>query len=88
MEAGRPRASRALAALVGVAFAILALLPLLGLPLSVWLGALGLIPGAGAVRVALMHPESTARLIPAQARTTLAFLLYAVGSGIGLLLSP
>ncbi len=84
---GRQQASRAFAALVAVAFAGLAFLPLAGLPLTVWLGAVAVLPGIAATRVVLATPETTARLIPAQANTLLAFLLVAAGSGIGLLLS-
>jgi hypothetical protein len=58
------------------------------LPLGVWLGALGLPPAIAATRVLLAHPETTARIIPAQANTLLAFLLLAIGAGAGLLLSP
>lgn len=83
---GRRQASRVFAAIIAAAFALLALLPAWGLPRTVWLGLLGLIPGVPAVRTALHAPEITRRLIPAQAATLASFVVMAVGSGIGLLL--
>jgi 1,4-dihydroxy-2-naphthoate polyprenyltransferase len=81
---GRPAAARGFAAIVGVAFALMALLPLSGLPRSVWLGALGLPFAVAAARRLLRDPETTARIVPAQGWTLLAFLGYAAGAGIGL----
>jgi 1,4-dihydroxy-2-naphthoate octaprenyltransferase len=89
---GRPRAATVFAGLVGAAFAIQALLPLashalsLGIPRSLWLGFLGLVPAVASVLGLREAPEKTVRIIPAQRRILLAFLLLAAGSGIGFLL--
>jgi len=83
---GRRRACRVFAAVLFSAFAIQALLPLAGLPRGVWLGLVAVVPASDAARIALAHPETTARLVPAQARTLIAFLTLAVAGGIGLVL--
>ncbi|HLG17881.1 MAG TPA: prenyltransferase [Blastocatellia bacterium] len=84
---GRPKAAVALAFLVGASYITLAVLPLFGLPRGVWLGALGLPLAAISVRRSSKHPEKTEYLILAQALLLWAFVLCALGSGIGLLLS-
>lgn len=84
---GRTTAARGFAILVSAAFLALAALPLAGVPVAVWLGGLGAVPAALAVRALLRHPEETPKIVPAQARTLLAFLLYALGAGAGLLLA-
>ena len=81
---GRRRASRVFVVGLCTAFAFQALLPLAGLPKGVWLGLVAVLPAWGAARIALAHPETTARLVPAQARTLIAFLTLAVAGGIGL----
>lgn len=83
---GRPRAARAFAALLAVAFAAVLALPAVGLPLAAWLGVLGA-PHAGfAARRVVRFPDTPRELIPAQAWTLLAFVLMAVGLGAGLVL--
>jgi 1,4-dihydroxy-2-naphthoate octaprenyltransferase len=82
---GRRAASRAYAAIVALAFTILALLPLAGLPGTVWLGAVGLLPALRATAILLRYPEDTPRIVPAQGLTLLAFVLYAAGAAAGLL---
>jgi 1,4-dihydroxy-2-naphthoate octaprenyltransferase len=84
---GRRRARRVFVGIVGAAFGMLLLLPLGGVPWPVWLGGLGLPFSVAAARILWRHPEETARLIPAQGLTLLAFLVYAVGAGAGWLLS-
>jgi hypothetical protein len=44
------------------------------------------VPGFSAARIALANPEATPRIVPAQAKTLLSFVLLAVASGIGHLL--
>lgn len=83
---GRRMASRVFAAIVLLAFVILALLPLGGLPRTVWLGFIAVIPAWRAAKTLLAHPEETTHIIPAQAQTLFAFLLYAVATGAGLLI--
>ena len=84
---GRPKAARVFVATMMVAAVGLTLLPLAGIPVTVYLGALFLVPAAVAGRILLQHAEVTARVIPAQAMTLLSFVLYSLGSGIGLLLA-
>lgn len=59
------------------------LLPLAGLPGTVRLGAIALGPGGVAAWLLWRDPETTSRIIPAQALTLAAFLLMSLGSGIG-----
>jgi len=87
VQLGRPKAARVFVAMIMVTAAGLALLPLAGIPVAVYLGALFLVPAAFASRILLQHAEVTARVIPAQAMTLLSFVLYSLGSGIGLLLA-
>ena len=87
VQLGRPKAARVFVAIMMVAAAGLTLLPLAGIPVAVYLGALFLVPAAVASNILLRHAEVTARVIPAQALTLLAFVLYSLGSGLGLLLA-
>jgi 1,4-dihydroxy-2-naphthoate octaprenyltransferase len=86
VKLGRPRAARWFVAIVAVAAVLLLLLPVFGAPVGVWLGLPFVIPAAAACAILLRYPEATRRLIPAQAMTLLAFVLYALGAGIGILL--
>lgn len=83
---GRRRASRVFAGGLAAAFLLLSALPFLGLPAGVLLGWAGAPPALGAARRLLASPEEVPRIVPAQARTLLAFLLYALGAGSGWLL--
>ena len=83
---GRPQASRAFALVVATAFGWLALLLLFKLPPAASLGLVGLLPAATAARKLWKNPEQTRAIVPAQAQTLLSFLLFAIGTGIGLLL--
>jgi 1,4-dihydroxy-2-naphthoate octaprenyltransferase len=69
-----------------LAYALLMLLPAVGLPRTVWLGAAGLPLSAWAARRLVDAPESTRRIIPAQASTLLAFLAYSIGVSFGMVL--
>ena len=88
---GRPRAAAGFALLVGAAFAIHVFLPTIGdtvsspVPFGVWLGLLALAPAVPAVRGLLHAPEETVKVIPAQRQILLAFVLLALGSGVGYL---
>jgi 1,4-dihydroxy-2-naphthoate octaprenyltransferase len=85
---GRRRASQAYAALVALAFAVLLALPFVaGAPVGVLGGLLAAIPAAQSARILLVHPEETERVIPAQAKILLAFLAYAVGAGVGVVVA-
>jgi 1,4-dihydroxy-2-naphthoate octaprenyltransferase len=84
---GLQNASRVYVLVIGVAYAVLLLLPAAGLPRAVWLGAAGLPFSVWAARRLMQAPDSTSRVIPAQACTLLAFLAYSIGASIGILLS-
>jgi 1,4-dihydroxy-2-naphthoate octaprenyltransferase len=83
---GRRKAARAFVAIIAVAALTLLCLPMLGVPLTVWLGGLFLVPAIMASRILLRHGEITRRIIRAQALTLLSFIVYALGAGAGLLL--
>ena len=84
---GRLRASRVFAGIVAIAFTLLVLLPFFGLPFTIWLGALALPFALVAVRTLWRYPEITARIIPAQVNALFAFVVLAIGAGIGLVIS-
>lgn len=84
---GRHRASMVFGIVVAFVFAWLAILFLFRLPPTVALGLVGLLPAMNAVRTLLRHPEQTREIMPAQAQTLLSFVLFALGTGIGFLLS-
>ena len=83
---GRKKASRVFGLLVFLAFATLAVLPKMGLLNGILLGAVSLFPAVQAARRLSLESEVTAEIIPAQGRTLLAFLLYALGTGVGFLM--
>jgi 1,4-dihydroxy-2-naphthoate octaprenyltransferase len=80
---GRTTASHAFAGLVFAAFLLLSFLPSLGLPEGILAGWIGAVPALWAVWRLLDSPDQVARIVPAQAMTLLAFLLYALGAGVG-----
>ncbi len=83
---GRVRASRVFAGLIGFTYVWMALLPLVGLPLGVLGGFLGLPLGIRAAVRLLKFPEVPQEMVPAQASTLLSFVLLAIGAGAGLVL--
>ena len=85
VQLGRRRASRLFAIIVACAFVGLAALPLAGARPAVLLGLLGAFPGSLAAIRLCKSPESTPEIIPAQGQTLLAFVLMALGAGIGVL---
>ncbi len=82
---GRVRASRAYVAIVCSAFLELLLLPTLGVSKGVWVGFAAVVPVAAAASRLLRSPDRTEELIPVQGLSLVAFLVYALGAGIGLL---
>ena len=80
---GRPGAAIGFALLVAAAFVTTALLPLAGAPRGILFGLAAAIPATSAARTLLAHPTETPRIIPAQAKTLLSFLVYAVTAGVG-----
>ena len=85
VQLGRPKAARWFVGIVAAAAILLLLLPIFGAPAGAWLGALFVAPAAAACAILLRDAETTQRMVPAQAMTLLAFLLYALGAGIGIL---
>lgn len=84
---GRERARWGLVLLFGVGFAILAALPLVGLDPRLWLGFAALPIAWSAATTVVTNALDTRRVVPAQARTLLVFLVYAVATSVGLLWS-
>ena len=74
------------AGVAGAAAAVLALLPLTGMPKTVWLGELFLVPAALAALMVIRAPTAISRIIPAQVLALAAFITLSLGSGIGILL--
>lgn len=83
---GRVRASRVFALLVAAAMALAAALPLAGAPVGALAGLVAAVPAAQSVATLLRSPEETARVVPAQAKILIAFLLYAAGAAVGIAL--
>lgn len=84
---GRHRASRVLPLIYLAAFAILAVLPLFGLPRSIWLGGLAAIPAAFVCHHVWYAPETFYRNHPVQPAALIAFLVYPAGVGCGILMA-
>jgi 1,4-dihydroxy-2-naphthoate octaprenyltransferase len=84
---GRVAAAWAFAGLLIAAFALL----LLSLAFEVPPGALGgliaVVPAVGAAGTLLASPEDTQRIVPAQAKTLMAFVIYALGASLGLIVT-
>jgi len=83
---GRPAAAAGFAWLGVSAAIVTALLPAAGLPTTVWLGGIAALRYLPAARALLATPEDTAAIVPAQAMTLQAFLLYSLGASIGMLI--
>jgi 1,4-dihydroxy-2-naphthoate octaprenyltransferase len=83
---GRHRASRLLPLIQASAFLIVALLPLAGLPRSVWLGELAIFPAAWVAIRTWQDPQQCYRHAPVSAGALLTFLLLSLGMGIGLII--
>jgi 1,4-dihydroxy-2-naphthoate octaprenyltransferase len=83
---GRHRASRALPFIQGSAFLIVALLPLAGLPYSIWLGGLAMIPAAWVAIRLWQDPEQCYRHTPVSAGALVTFLSLALGMGVGVII--
>lgn len=82
---GRPAASRVFMGLMLATCLLTVLLPLLVVPRGALLGVVAVAPAATAAHLLRGSPEVTAGIVPAQARTLLAFVLYAIGAGVGML---
>ncbi len=82
---GTRQASRVFVIILVTAAILLAELPLFGFPKSIWLAGIAIPPAFMAARRLWVDYDKAQRLVPAQAQTLLAFVLFAVGGGIGLL---
>lgn len=82
---GRRAAAVGFALLVAAAMVTTALLPLAGAPRGILFGLAAAVPAGAAARALIAHPAETPLVIPAQAKTLLSFLVYAVAAGIGVL---
>lgn len=83
---GRHHASRLLPVVQGSAFLMVALLPVFGLPRSVWLGGVALVPAVWVAVRTWRDPERCYRRAPVSAGALLSFLLLSLGMGIGVLI--
>lgn len=86
VQLGKQRASRALPFIYLGAFALLAALPAVGLPVTVWLGAIAAVPAAYASFQVWRHPQTFHRDKPVQPAALITFLVYSAGAGTGVLL--
>jgi 1,4-dihydroxy-2-naphthoate octaprenyltransferase len=84
---GRQRAADVFLMLVVVAFLLLFVSFAFGVPLGALGALLATVPATRAALTLHAHPEDTQRIVPAQAQTLLAFVLYALGAALGLLLT-
>jgi 1,4-dihydroxy-2-naphthoate octaprenyltransferase len=83
---GRKSASRVYRIAMALPFLALILLPFAGFPAGILLGLIAAAPAFRSARQLLKNPETVAEIIPAQANALLAFLLFALGTGVGLLI--
>lgn len=83
---GKARAARTFAILVLGPFATLVLLAWTELPRGVLLALAGAIPALHAARIILATPDDNRRVAAAQGSTLVAFVLFSLGSAIGLAL--
>ena len=84
---GPRSASRVFAIILVTAGILLALLPLIGSPRSVWWAGIAILPAFMVARRLWVDYDHAQRLIPAQAQMLLAFVLFAAGGGVGLLIA-
>jgi 1,4-dihydroxy-2-naphthoate polyprenyltransferase len=83
---GPQRASWGFAFIMVTAGILLFELPVVGFPRSVWIAGIAIPPALLAARRLWVDYDHAQRLIPAQVNTLLAFVLFAVGGGVGLLI--
>ena len=84
---GPRKASRVFAVILVTAGILLAELPWMGFPKSIWLAGIAIPPAFMAARRLWVDYDHAPRLVPAQVNTLLAFVLFAVGGGAGLLIA-
>jgi 1,4-dihydroxy-2-naphthoate octaprenyltransferase len=69
-----------------VPFLVLIFLPVIGFPSGVLLGLIAAVPAYRGARRLLKNPDTVSEIIPAQADSLLAFILFALGTGVGYLI--
>jgi 1,4-dihydroxy-2-naphthoate octaprenyltransferase len=84
---GRASAARLFVGLLALAFIVLLVSLATGVPAGALGGLVAIVPAISAGRTLLSSPEDTQRIVPAQAKTLLAFVIYAIGTGIGLMVT-
>ena len=84
---GPRQASRVFAMILVTAFILLAELTFLGFPRNVLIACIAIPPAYMAARRLWVDYDHAQRLVPAQVNTLLAFVLFAVGGGVGLLIA-
>jgi 1,4-dihydroxy-2-naphthoate octaprenyltransferase len=84
---GRVAAARAFAGLLITAFALLLVSLAFGVPAGALGGLVAVVPAIRAAETLLAAPEDTRRIVPAQARTLMTFVVYALGASIGLIVT-
>ena len=80
-------ASRVFAFIMVTAGILLIELPVVGFPRSVWIAGIAIPPAFLAAQRLWVDYDHAQRLVPAQVNTLLAFVLFAVGGGVGLLIA-
>jgi len=86
VQLGRVRASRVFPYILASAVLAILVLPFAGLPRTVLFGAASALPAWMAARRLLISPEFTKQIIPAQVLTLVAFVVAALGCGLGAVL--
>jgi 1,4-dihydroxy-2-naphthoate octaprenyltransferase len=84
---GRSDAAIVFGEILAVAYLAVIVLPLLGLPMAVWLGLAGAPHALAAAHRLYHHPHDIRHIVPAQAWTLLSFVLMAAGLAAGFVLA-
>lgn len=84
---GRPDASVVFGEILAAAYLAVFMLPVFGLPMTVWLGLAGAPHAIAASRRLYAHPEDIRHIVPAQAWTLLSFVLMSVGLAAGFVIA-
>jgi 1,4-dihydroxy-2-naphthoate octaprenyltransferase len=82
---GRVKAARVFAGLIVAAFLLLLVSLAFGVPSGALGGLIAAAPGISAASALLASPEDTQRIVPAQGKTLLTFVTYALGASAGLM---
>jgi 1,4-dihydroxy-2-naphthoate octaprenyltransferase len=83
---GRKSASRLYGAALTLPFFALIILSSLGFPVGILLGLAAVLPAYRSANRLLGKPENVREIVPAQANSLLAFLIFSIGIGVGYLI--